>query len=625
MISQPQCWRRASELAPNGLLPVGARVALVGCGTSRYVAEAVAAWREQAGLGISDAFAASEMPIGRRYDLIVVISRSGTTTEVLRLVAALPRSTEVLAVTGSVRTPVAEAASRSIALPFADEEAVVQTRFATSVLALFRAQFGHDVGRLARLAEAALEAPLPARLDRHRQFVFLGRGAGVGLASEAALKFREAALAWTEAYPAMELRHGPISLLDDASLVWSLDELPAGLAEEIASSEAALEAPVGESDPMVELVRIHRGAIELALSKGLDPSRPRRLSRSIVLASTRRERGGAEDGRSVIDSVPPAGLPTRQPSVLALDIGGTKLAAAVVDREGGLSHRQVVETRAEEGAHMVLDRAVQLAERVLRTEPERTRPKALGVATKGLTREEGVLLSGMIGWGDLRIPAVLRARFAPMTAWTMNDVKAATLAELTWGALRGVSDGLYVNLGTGVAAGLVVGGRLFEGAHGAAGEIAYLVPDRSLMGRPRRAGEPTAPLEALLGGGAVPERARERLGRALTMEQLVRARKEDDGAARLIEEILSDLAFWIVNVSLVLDPSRLVIGGGFLGAGPELCQKISSSLASCGLFLPEVVEAHFGADSALVGAGALAFSRLDHCESAPRQGPTTRP
>jgi fructoselysine-6-P-deglycase FrlB-like protein len=282
--SQPSCWLHAGQMAADGGLPEhGSRIALVGCGTSRYMAEAIAAWREEGGFGESDAFAASEMPLGRHYDIVVAISRSGTTTEVLRLIEALSPRTEILSVTGAESTPIAKAATRNISLPFADEESVVQTRFATSVLALWRSHLGHDVEHLADLARGKLGAPLPDRLGDYKQFVFLGQGAGVGLANEAALKLREASLSWSESYPSMELRHGPISLLEAHSLVWSLSDLPVGLEEDVLASGATLELPSPDGDPMVELVRAQLAAIALAHIKGIDPSRPRGLSRSIVL------------------------------------------------------------------------------------------------------------------------------------------------------------------------------------------------------------------------------------------------------------------------------------------------------------------------------------------------------
>jgi fructoselysine-6-P-deglycase FrlB-like protein len=282
VLSQPACWLEAAALAPmSGLPERGSRVALVGCGTSFYMAQAIAVWREASGHGESDAFPASEMPVRRAYDTVVVISRSGTTTEVLRLVKALGSQREVVAITGGDASPITALVRREVALPFANERSVVQTRFATSVLALWRAHLGHDVGDLARLAKERLDVPPPDALGTYKQFVFLGQGPGAALANEAALKLREAALAWSEAYPSMEVRHGPISLLEVHSLVWSLGKLPSGLAGEIRASGASLEEWSG--DAMVELVRVHRAAIALARVKGLDASQPRHLTRSVVL------------------------------------------------------------------------------------------------------------------------------------------------------------------------------------------------------------------------------------------------------------------------------------------------------------------------------------------------------
>src|SRR5215467_12803264 len=154
--SQPDCWRRAAALLPAvaGLLPEpGERVAVAGCGTSWFIAQSYAAAREAAGHGETDAFAASEMPIGRRYDRVLALSRSGTTTEILQLLAQLDGSMPTLAITASAQTPVAAAAGAVIALDFADELSVVQTRFATTELTLLRASLGHDMAPVAGAAE----------------------------------------------------------------------------------------------------------------------------------------------------------------------------------------------------------------------------------------------------------------------------------------------------------------------------------------------------------------------------------------------------------------------------------------------------------------------------------------
>jgi fructoselysine-6-P-deglycase FrlB-like protein len=247
------------------------------------MAQAYAALRERAGLGLTDAFTASETPSGRRYDRLVAITRSGTTTEVLEVLAALRGRCPTVAITAGPATPVREVADDSVVLDFADEHAVVQTRFATTTLALLRAHLGQDLSGPLAEAGQALDADLPPGALRRTQFTFLGRGWSVGLANEAALKLREAALAWAESYPAMEYRHGPVSISDADSVVWFLGEPPQGLADEAARTGALVVAE--PRDPMAELVRVQRLAAALALAKGLDPDNPRHLARSVVLQS----------------------------------------------------------------------------------------------------------------------------------------------------------------------------------------------------------------------------------------------------------------------------------------------------------------------------------------------------
>jgi fructoselysine-6-P-deglycase FrlB-like protein len=283
--SQPACWRRVGRLAADlaGVLPArGERVAVAGCGTSWFMAQSYAAAREASGHGETDAFAASEMPLGRRYDRVLVLSRSGTTTEILQLLTRLHGTVPTVAITAVAGTPVAQAAGEVIVLGFADEESVVQTRFATTELALLRAHLGHDPGPAADAAERVLATPLAPELLAARQFTFLGTGWTYGLANEAALKLREAAGMWTEAYPAMEYRHGPVAVTGEGSIVWLFGTPPAGLAGEIAAAGGT--AWFSDEDPLAELVRVQKLAAAIARARGLDPDRPRNLARSVILA-----------------------------------------------------------------------------------------------------------------------------------------------------------------------------------------------------------------------------------------------------------------------------------------------------------------------------------------------------
>ncbi|MEU8510844.1 SIS domain-containing protein [Kitasatospora sp. NPDC048722] len=277
---QPDCWRRASELEPAGLPEPGERVAVIGCGTSLYVAQAYAALREAAGHGETDAFPASEYPADRRYDRLLALSRSGTTTEVLTALARAD-GTPRTAITGDPTTPISAVADTVVDLAFADEESVVQTRFATTTLALLRARLGHAPADLPAQAERALVADLPEGALGARQFTFLGTGWTSGLAHEAALKLREASGSWAESYPAMEYRHGPISVTAPDTVVWFFGEPPAGLLDQV--REIGATTSVTGLDPLADLIRAQRLAVELAKARGLDPDRPRHLTRSIVL------------------------------------------------------------------------------------------------------------------------------------------------------------------------------------------------------------------------------------------------------------------------------------------------------------------------------------------------------
>lgn len=285
--SQPACWRQAHDLAhtlADRLPRADERVAVVGCGTSLFMAMAYATLRESAGTAETDAFPASELPASRKYDRVIAITRSGATTEVLDLLGQVRGRIPTVAITADESSDVAGVADELITLDFADEQSVVQTRFATTTLALLRAALGHDLLALADDAEQALSRNLDPTLTEAAQITFLGRGWTVGLAHEAALKLRESAGAWAESYPAMEYRHGPISIAQRGRVTWMLGQPPSGLADEIAATGAWFETG-GGLDPMAELVVAQRVALAQAINRGLDPDQPRNLSRAVVLDS----------------------------------------------------------------------------------------------------------------------------------------------------------------------------------------------------------------------------------------------------------------------------------------------------------------------------------------------------
>jgi fructoselysine-6-P-deglycase FrlB-like protein len=297
--SQPECWSKAIDMAgsaESALPGPGERVAAIGCGSSLNVARSYAALREAAGQGETDAFPASEVSVTRRYDRLVYISRTGTTTEVLDALRRAPRGMRTTAVTADPDAPLAREAGQVVLLDFADERSVVSSRFITSSIVLLRAHLtawpragaragaGLEADVRARPDAAAYEVarPLPPDLVERTEFTFLGRGWAAAVADEAALKLREASRTWAESYPALEYRHGPVSVSDENTVVWALGEVPADLLADARRTGATVIA--SDADPLAALIGAQRLAVVLAERKGIDPDQPRALSRSVILA-----------------------------------------------------------------------------------------------------------------------------------------------------------------------------------------------------------------------------------------------------------------------------------------------------------------------------------------------------
>jgi fructoselysine-6-P-deglycase FrlB-like protein len=130
-------------------------------------------------------------------------------------------------------------------------------------------------------ARAALEQPLDPELVAAEQITFLGQGWTVGLAHEAALKFRETSASWAESYPAMDYRHGPIAIAGPGRAVWMFGDAPSGLGEEVRATGARFVE--SDLDPVAHLIVAQRVAVARAVRLGVNPDQPRHLTRSVVL------------------------------------------------------------------------------------------------------------------------------------------------------------------------------------------------------------------------------------------------------------------------------------------------------------------------------------------------------
>lgn len=294
--------------------------------------------------------------------------------------------------------------------------------------------------------------------------------------------------------------------------------------------------------------------------------------------------------------------------LVGLDLGGTKLSVAVADEHGEIVAGEVLPTRAQDGAEQAVRRATDAARRLLGEQGATA--AAVGVATMGITHPEHVELAPNVpGWDRLALPRLLDEAFAPAPVAIANDVKAAALAELTWGELRGVETGVYLNLGTGIAAALVIGGTVLEGAHGAAGEIAYWARSRA---DPAGVAAGHAPLEEYAGGAGALLRARAELGVEGGVAAVARlvAERDDPAARAFLEDLYAEIALHVVNLVVAVDPERLVVGGGFARGSDAVLEAIRARLDSWAPYPPDVRRAAYGADAGTAGAVALALQAL---------------
>lgn len=289
--------------------------------------------------------------------------------------------------------------------------------------------------------------------------------------------------------------------------------------------------------------------------------------------------------------------------ILGIDFGGTKVALGLADRDGTLLATRRLDTDAQAGAEQVVVRALAGARSLLAESG--AAPAAIGVVSPGIVLPDRILLAPNVpGWEELHLAELVAAEFpdAPISVGT--DAKAAALAEWRWGALTGADPAVFLSLGTGIAAAVLVGGRLLTGANGAAGEIGYnLLSPQDTEGFASGA----APLEEAVGGRGLGGRASDLLGRPVTAGELFALAKENVEAKELVTAALDELSMHVANLAIALDPQRIAVGGGLVRSADVLLPALADRLAHAVPFPPELVSARFDQDAALLGAVALAL------------------
>jgi len=304
--------------------------------------------------------------------------------------------------------------------------------------------------------------------------------------------------------------------------------------------------------------------------------------------------------------------------VLGLDFGGSKIAAAVASMDGRWIGDAVVATDPSLGARPNLARGIEAARDLLAELAPGEAPAAVGAATFGIPGAHGIGLAPAIdGWERIALARELSEAFDCSRVRVATDVKAGAAAEARLGALAGHDPALYVNLGTGLAVALVVGGEVVLGANGAAGEIGYSLLSVEDVGlRTRDVLEDRASGMGLAAASGTPA--------AVVFE-----RSSDNARlATLVDELVRHLCFHVVNLAIALDPSRIAVGGGMVRSWGRIEGPLLQALDAAVPYPPELVVGAFPFDAALVGAVSLAVEAADGSwagiASAPAIGSTSK-
>ena len=298
--------------------------------------------------------------------------------------------------------------------------------------------------------------------------------------------------------------------------------------------------------------------------------------------------------------------------VLGIDLGGTKLHAALADLRGGIVAEDVQPTDRRGGRHIVAQLGAMTA-RLLHAagKPARSLQGAAlgspGVVQPGSGR---ILFAPNIpGLDRIDLAASLQARLG-CPVQIENDVNLAAIGEQWQGRGRGARTFAFVALGTGIGMGMVADGRLLRGARGAAGEIAYL----PLGGDPFDSrGARLGTLETAIGSAAILDRYRALGGAPLDDVRAMFGRldQHDPAATATLDETARLLAQACMAIRALLDP-ELIVFGGSIGARLPLLDRVRRILAA---HMPDPVPVEptaLGPRAAIMGGISLAAGRLQH-------------
>ncbi|MDN3296230.1 ROK family protein [Streptomyces ficellus] len=301
--------------------------------------------------------------------------------------------------------------------------------------------------------------------------------------------------------------------------------------------------------------------------------------------------------------------------VIALDVGGTGMKAALVGADGALLYEARRATGRERGPDAVVESVLGFAAELYAHGRERygTGAVAAGVAVPGIvdTARGVARYAANLGWRDVPMRALLSERLGGLPVALGHDVRAGGLAEGRVGAGQGADRFLFVPLGTGIAGAIGIGGAIEAGAHGYAGEIGHIVvrPGGPACGCGQR-----GCLETLASASAVSRAWAAASGdaEADAADCAKAVESGDPVAVRVWQDAVDALADGLVTALTLLDPRTLIIGGGLAEAGETLFTPLRAAVEERVTFqkLPAIVPAALGDTAGCLGAGLLAWDLL---------------
>ena len=302
--------------------------------------------------------------------------------------------------------------------------------------------------------------------------------------------------------------------------------------------------------------------------------------------------------------------------VLALDVGGTKLAAGVVDADGRIHSFVVAPTRAEQGAEQALERLFDLGRQaVSESAADWSSIEAVGIGCGGpLDPVRGVLLAPLHlpGWNDLNITRLAEQAY-DRPAVLENDATAAAAGEHRHGAGVGTRTMVYLTISTGVGGGVILDGKPYRGATGNGGELGHVTVDCD--GRVCRGCGRRGCLEAYASGTSIAERAREAgMGDVTAQDVAAAARAGDPLATEVWEATVTALACGLTSIVNLFEPELVVVGGGVSRAGEQLVgpvrERVAAEAVEPARSTTRIVLSALGDTVGVVGAAAITFDRM---------------